>query len=261
MSPAESNERNLIEFFRRFARVRPTGRIAELEGVSIASSGIPFHMFNAAFFSSPVMEVEEDLGRRLRAAAEFLGGESRRWAFWACAAKMAGDFQRFTANAFRLIGLAPVFRHPAMYCGRLAPPSRPLPAVEFRRVEDRAARVAFAQINSHAFHIPFEWCMDLYDIDALWEPGFSGYLGYVAGRAVCCAATLIAADAIGVYSVATLPGEERQGYGEAITRHAVAAAQHQTGLSLSVLQSTRDGLPLYRRLGYEMATHFVVHSN
>ncbi len=261
MTPAAANEANLLEFFRRFARVRPTGRIEELDGVSIAASGIPFHMFNAAFFSTPVMEVEEDLGRRLRRTAEVLGAGGRRWAFWACAEKMAGDFQRFTAGAFRRIGLVPVFRHPAMCCEELARPQRELPALEFRPVRDRAARIEFAQINSHAFRIPFEWCLELYDIDALWSPGFTGHVGYANGRAVCCAATLAAADSIGVYSVATLPGEEGKGYGEAVTRYAVATAKRETGLARSILQSTQEGLRLYRRLGYEIVTHFVVYSN
>jgi GNAT superfamily N-acetyltransferase len=218
-------------------------------------------MFNAAFFSSPVMEVEEDLGRRLKLAWEVLGAQGGRWAFWACADRMAGDFQGRTARMFRRFGLAPVLRHPALYCDAMTAASADPPPLEYRTVEERAARTDFSRINSHAFRIPFAWCQELYDIDALWGRDFTGYVGYAGGRAVCCAATLAAAGVIGVYSVATLPGEERKGYGEAITRHVVAAAQRETGLARSILQSTREGLGLYQRLGYRMATHFVVYSN
>ena len=260
MSPAEAVELSLLEFFRHFARVRKTGRVVELEGVSIASSGIEFYMFNAAFFSTPVAKDGEDLGRRISLAAECLGGDGDRWAFWAGAGSLQGVPEGYAPSAFRRQELHPAFRHPGMACEALAPPRRPLPGMEFRRVEDRSGRVEFARLNSHAFRIPFEWCLELYDLEALWTEDFVGHVGYVDGQAVCVAATLVAAEAVGVYSVATLPGHERKGFGEAITRHAVASAQRESGLTRSVLQATKPGVPLYRRMGYEQVTHFVVYT-
>jgi ribosomal protein S18 acetylase RimI-like enzyme len=260
MTPIDAVAENLLEFFRHFARVRNNGRIAELDGVSIASSGIVFHMFNAALFSTPVTAGEGDLARRIDLAAEHLGRAGSRWAFWACEEKLAGDIAAKASKVFRGRGLAPAFRHPGMMCLRLRPPRRPLPDIEFRQVHDAQSRAVFAHINSTAFRIPFEWCLELYDIEALWDGCFSGHIGYAKGEAVSTVATVVVAGTVGVYSVATLPGHERNGYGEAMTRYAVARAQQDPGIERVVLQATVAGLPLYRRMGFEEVTSFVVYS-
>jgi GNAT superfamily N-acetyltransferase len=260
MTPVGIVQENLVEFFRHFARCRSTGRTAELDGVSIASSGIVFHMFNAAFLSAPAAAGEEDLARRIDLAAANLGGDGSRWAFWVCEEMLRGGAAPKASKAFRRRGLVPALRHPGMVCERLDAPRRPMPELEIRPVRDGQSRAAFAHINAVAFHIPFEWCLQLYDLEALWGGCFSGYVGYSNGDAVSTAATLVAAGAIGVYAVATLPGHEHQGYGEAMTRHSLALAQKECGLGRSILQATAAGLPLYRRMGYEVVTHFVVYS-
>ncbi len=259
MTPARAVELSLLEFFRHFARARKSGRVAELEGVSIASSGIEFYMFNAAFLATPPAG-SGDLEKRIELAARQLGDGGPRWAFWAGAGMLGKIPGEHVSRAFRRWGLRPAFHHPGMACERLAPPRRTPVPLECRRVEDRALRIEFARLNSLAFHIPFEWCRELYDLEALWTNEFTGHIGYVDGAPVCCAATLLAAGAVGVYSVATLPGHERKGYGETITRHAVASAQRESGLTRSVLQATRPGVSLYRRMGYDQVTHFVVYT-
>ena len=260
MIPADAVQENLVEFFRHFARCRSTGRTAELDGVTIASSGIVFHMVNAAFLSAPAAVSEEDLARRIDLAAANLGGDGSRWAFWACEKMLRGGAASKAPKVFRRRGLVPALRHPGMVCERLDPPQRPMPELEVRPVRDGPGRAAFAHINAIAFHIPFEWCLQVYDLEDLWGGCFTGYVGYSNGDAVSTAATLVAADAIGVYAVATLPGHEHKGYGEAMTRHALALAQRESGVERSILQATAAGLPLYRQMGYHVVTHFVVYS-
>src|SRR5438067_1445870 len=76
-------EENLRQSFRVLASGRPHAGVLELPGVSIASLGVSFQMFNAAFLSGPV-ETPGDLEDRLEAAR--LHFESRRipWALWVC---------------------------------------------------------------------------------------------------------------------------------------------------------------------------------
>ena len=62
-----------------------------------------------------------------------------------------------------------------------------------------------------------------------------------------------------MYSLGTLPGFRRQGYGEARLRAAVAEYQRRTGLDQLVLQSTEAGYALYRRMGFQDATKFTVY--
>jgi ribosomal protein S18 acetylase RimI-like enzyme len=72
-------------------------------------------------------------------------------------------------------------------------------------------------------------------------------------------AIVAAADALGVYSLGTLPAFRRQGYGEALLRAAVSEVGRRTGLSRVVLQSTEAGYALYLRMGFRDATKFTVY--
>jgi GNAT superfamily N-acetyltransferase len=219
-------------------------------------------MFNAAFFSSPVAPAGGELERRIDTAVRHFASRDCRWAFWASESKLEARAPHQVRIAFRGRGLHPSFRHPGMACDELAPPrpGRLLPDLEFRPVAGRPSRLAFSHINAVAFRLPFHWCAELYDVDALWDGNFIGTLGCVDGEPVCTAATLVASGAVGLYSVATLPGHERRGYGEAITRYAVERARASSGLTRLILQATDAGLPLYRRLGYRTVTHFGIYS-
>ena len=66
-------------------------------------------------------------------------------------------------------------------------------------------------------------------------------------------------DALGVYSLSTLPDCRRMGYGEALLRAAVALEQERTGIRRIVLQSTDAGYSLYRRLGFNEVAKFSVY--
>jgi ribosomal protein S18 acetylase RimI-like enzyme len=101
----------------------------------------------------------------------------------------------------------------------------------------------------------------LYDLEDIWTGGFAGYVGYANGQPVTAAATMAAAGAVGIYSVATLPHYERSGYAETIVRHALERAREVTGLERSALQSTAVALPLYQRMGYEVVTRFAVYTS
>jgi ribosomal protein S18 acetylase RimI-like enzyme len=259
-APIQIVEQNLVEFFRHIARVRPGGELAELDGVWIASAGIQFHMFNAAFFSGPVTERLTDLEGRIGEAERRLGALGRRWAFWACEERMARGLSRSERDLFSRRGLGFAYRHPGMIAERLREPDRAPAVLDIRPVVDRQSRLAFSHVNSIAFRIPFEWCSELYDIDALWGGPFQGWVGYGNGEAVATAATLVAGGATGLYAVATLPDYRRKGCAEALVRHAVAHIEQSQGIGLSVLQSTHEGVTLYRRMGYQTVTHFSVFS-
>jgi ribosomal protein S18 acetylase RimI-like enzyme len=258
MTPSDAVGQNMLEFFRHFARSHRGGEVVDLDGISIASAGMAFYMFNAAFLSKPVPDAGGDLERRIDQAAGYLGGDGRRWAFWVAEDKLENSLIRKAKSVFHRRDLRFAYRHPGMINESLAPPGRPLPPLEIRRVASRQERIEFSHINSVAFRIPLDWCLELYDADSLSDGAFTGFVGYANGEAVSTAAAMVAAGAVGVYAVATLPQHERRGYAEAMTRHALAWGQQTSGFRRSVLQSTDAGLPLYRRLGYQVVTHFTV---
>src|SRR5437763_17090329 len=112
---------------------------------------------------------------------------------------------------------------------------------EMRRVEDKDTRASFAEITSICFDIPYLVSRTVYSREQAWNRGYEGFVAYVEGKAVAIVAMVAAADAIGVYSLATLPAYRRRGYGEALLRAAGAEMIRRTECSRFVLQSTEAG--------------------
>jgi len=251
-------EENLIAFFQHAARARPSGKLIQPPGLVIAASGARFYMFNAAFLAEPLGEDPSSLSARIREAAGWLNGHDDGWSFWVCEHKCPALPPHLLQQVFRRNGLSYAYRHPGMAAAELAPPRIPPPPLEIRPVASRETRAAFSHINAHAFRVPFEWCLELYGVEALWTEKLWGWVGYRNGAAIATAAILQTGAVAGLYSVATLPEFQRQGAGETMVRYAVEWARRERGASLSVLQSTREGEPLYRRLGYRTVTYFSV---
>ena len=121
-------------------------------------------------------------------------------------------------------------------------------------------RDAFCAIGSTCFHVPIAWFCEVFESESVWE-GFAAYVGYVDGEPVSTTATVFESGAIGVYNVATLPGHQRRGYGEAVLRQAVAEAQRRHSVERTLLQSTPAGLAMYRRMGYRPVTRVAVYAS
>jgi ribosomal protein S18 acetylase RimI-like enzyme len=250
---------NLRESFRVVAAGRGAGEIRELPGVSIAAAGVTFQMFNAAFLSAPVLS-EPELEQRIHLSASHFNVRGLEWAFWVCEDWMDARTRRKSRYLFERHGLRHAVELPGMVAERIAPPVKPLPALTVRRVADAATRGAFCAIGSVCFHVPLNWFREVFDNPEVWER-FAAYVAYHDESPVSTAAIVIGGDAVGVYNVATMPDQQRRGYGEAVMRYAVAAAQREHGIVRSTLQSTPAGLHLYRRMGYRTITRVSVYAS
>ena len=160
-------EENLRESFRALAVDRPAGELREVGGVSIAAAGTYFQMFNAAFFSSPVQDVG-DLERRALTARVHFRQRNLPWSFWACDGLIPPKLRKKTERAFSPAGLRLAVQLPGMCAEKLLPPRRPLPALEVRRVEDEATRLAFCDIGCVCFHVPLNWFREIFLDPRLW---------------------------------------------------------------------------------------------
>jgi ribosomal protein S18 acetylase RimI-like enzyme len=149
---------------------------------------------------------------------------------------------------------------PGMAAHRLAPPVKALPRIQFKRVGDRVTREAFCDIGSVCFHVPVTWFREVFGNHAVWEK-FISFVGYVDEEPVSTASVVAGGGAVGVYNVATLPGSQRRGYGEAVMRRALEEARRLHGDGLLVLQSTPAGLRLYERMGFRTITRVAVYSS
>ena len=110
------------------------------------------------------------------------------------------------------------------------------------------------------FHVPLTWFREVFESESVWAR-FAAYVGYVEGEPVSTAAVVMGGDVAGVYNVATLPGHQRRGYGEAVMRHAIADARREHGVERTILQSTPAGLRLYERMGFRTVTRVSVYSS
>lgn len=252
----ECVERNLRDSFRIVAAHRSGGELRELEGVSIASAGVSFQMFNAAFLSAPV-SFDWQMDRRVAQAAVHFAARGQRWAYWICHGWLEGPPRRHLQSLLRKHKLYQAVELPGMLAEELQPPVRALPAIDVRRVSNGPVKDAFCAIGSVCFNVPLVWFCEVFDHGGIWDD-FAAYVGYLNGVPVSTAATVIGGGVVGVYNVATMPDHRRGGYGEAVMRHALERARREHGLSRTILQSTPHGFELYQRMGYRTVTRVAV---
>jgi GNAT superfamily N-acetyltransferase len=250
---------NLRESFRAIAASRAPGEIRELPGVSIASAGVVFQMFNAAFLSAPVAS-EVELARRIMLPSVHFNARGLEWAYWVCEDWLGPRARRRSRQVFERHGLRHSVDLPGMVAERILPPVKPFPNLEIRRVGDQPTSDAFCAIGSLCFHVPLPWFREVFDHDGVWGR-FIGWVGYVDGEPVSTAAAVMGAGAVGIYNVATMPEHRRHGYGETVMRHAVAEAQRCHGINQTILQSTPAGYRLYQRMGFRTVTNVAVYAS
>jgi len=254
-----SVELNLRTSFRVVAAGRGGGEVRELPGVSIASAGVAFQMFNAAFLSAPVAS-ETDLARRLLLAMTHFRARGLEWAFWVCEGWLARGAQKRARQVLQSHGLRHSVDLPGMEARAVLPPEHPLPELEVRRVEGGSSRDDFCAIGSVCFNVPIAWFREVFEGPSVWT-SFEAWVGYRNREPVSTTAVVVGGDALGVYNVATLPGHQRRGYGEAVMRHALDDARRRHGIERSILQSTPAGFRLYRRMGYRTVTTVSVYAS
>ncbi len=252
---------NLRESFRVLALGRERGSVVELRGVSIASLGVAFQMFNAAFLSAPV-EYEPALDERLSVARDYFAMRGMRWAFWICEDWIvSAAVRRKLSRACENAGLRLSSEMPGLAADGLTAPSRALPVLEYRRVESEAIRNDFCALGASCFHVPIGWFAEVFNVSITGNHPFVCWVGYRDGEPVTTAATICCQGVIGLYNVATAPESRHRGCAEAITRHAIADAARQNGASRVVLQSTSGGLHLYQRIGFQPVTRILVYNS
>ena len=252
---------NLRQSFRALAEGRESGVVTELPGVSIASVGAAFQMFNAAFFSAPV-ETEGALHQRLSVARDYFLERGQRWAFWICEDWLASNgVRRRLSRACESVSLRLSSEMPGMAAERLAPPTRALPLLEFQRVNSEPALNDFRGIGASCFHVPITWFAEVFNVSITGKHPFVCWVGYRDGEPVATAATIVHEGVVGLYNVATAPPYRHRGYAEVMTRHAVSEAMRESSPARVVLQSTSGGLHLYQRIGLQPVTRILVYNS
>jgi GNAT superfamily N-acetyltransferase len=249
---------NLTDSFRRLAAARPRADMVELPGLSIASLGVRFQMFNAAFLNAPV-ETQPDLVSILDCAAAHFRSRGIGWSLWICEDWLSKPVRRVLTRTCESKGLRLTADMPGMAARALAPPRRDPPAIEIVPVDSLRALEDFQAIGATCFRVPLEWFREVFDAD-MWtqRAAFRCWTAYQYGVPVATAATVRTGATLGLYNIATTPGHRRQGIAEALTRHAAATGADASEI---VLQSTAEGYRLYERLGFRTSTRVLVYNS
>ncbi len=250
-------DENLRAAMQFFGRASGSGDVADLGGSIAIFSGLDYGVFNIGLLTRRVAEGE--LESRLNELGRFFRERTLRWSMWVCEDQLDSPVRRRERQIFANYGMRPISQPPGMLARELLPPAFALPKLEIRKVADAATRIAFTELTSLCFEIPYTVAHAVYSREAAWQGDYQGFVGYVEGKAVSIIALVEAADVIGVYSLATAPGLRRRGYAEALLRATVGQISERAGVERVILQSTEAGYALYKRMGFRDVTRFTVY--
>jgi len=250
---------NLRAAMRFFGGATGAGEIRPLDGALAIYSGLDYGVFNIALLAGQPPEGIDGFTERLAHCARYFAPRTMRWSFWLCEDSLDSSTRRRARSLLLDRDLRPISQAPGMLAETLAPPVRQLPKIDCVPVADRTTRQAFGALTAVSFDIPMGIAKAVYEPERAWFGDYRGFVGLAAGKPVAIAAIVATPEALGVYSLSTLPECRRLGYGEALLRAAVAAEQRRTVLQRVVLQSTDAGYSLYRRLGFKDVAKFSVY--
>ncbi len=254
-------EANLRQSFRLLALARARADVAELPGMTIASSDVTFRMFNAAFLSAPVRTPEE-LEYRLDRARRHFESRGLPWSFWCCEDWLERRVRPRLSPLCAARNLRLASELPGMQARELYKQRRALPQPEVRRVENFSTLQDFRTICSLCFHVPPAWFSEVFHDNIVTSaPDFVCWVGYDQGRPIATAATVTSGEAIGIYNIGVATGYRGRGVAEGITRHAVEAAQAGVRDLPLILQSTSLGQRMYQKMGFREVTRILVYNS
>jgi len=259
MSEFLTVEENLRAAMRFFGEATGSGEVRALERTVAMYSGLEYGVFNISLLTRATTVADGGLRAALEEAQEYFHRYTRRWSFWLCEDLVDAASRRKMRQTCSEFGLRPISYPPGMIAPKLLPPARALPGIECRPVSDAHMRQSFAEITSSCFEIPPGIAQAVYGPESAWQGLYKGFVGLVGGRPVAIAAMVQAAGALGIYSLATVTGERRKGYGEALLRAAAEASRPASSAEPYILQSTEAGHALYKRMGFRDVTKFTVY--
>ena len=244
---------NLAEAQREHARFLPPFEIVERDGLLFTAGGT---RFPASPFNGATTAVAEpaDAERLLGEARRFFAARNRGFGVQARAHRDAALISHCEEHGIPLGGNSPGMVLDAPI------PAPPLPSgAELRTVETGSDATRFAEVEAAAFDalgLPEAVGRKILSQPRAWLlPHWHVCMALEEGRPVAGAMVLLSHGIAGIYWVGTLADARGRGFGAAVTT-AVANAAFERGAEAVVLQASKFGEPVYRRLGFREFTRY-----
>jgi ribosomal protein S18 acetylase RimI-like enzyme len=247
----EESNRHFREAWKLFARASPQGEAFDGDGWSIANACQPWFFMNVGVLRGPVVDAL-DLQRRARQATAYFAARSNPWVLTAS----EDWFGENATSVLADVGLAYKLDLMGMATERIRPPTRPLPDVQLRRIDDEENRFALADLNADSYSVPREWGRQALGGAGLWESAIFGTIACVRDEPASGAFALLVDDALYIGGVATAKTHRGRGFAELVIRKCLEDASNATGLERTVLHATGDGQSVYQRMGYRCVVRF-----
>ena len=248
---------NYVETWVRAGAGMEGGRVEQLDGATIVSTGLPLLLFNQVFVVDSGATPEQTAAS-IRVGVGILRDSRRRFSV-----TLRGGFDDAYQPLTTELGLGPLDSSPWMPGMALHPlpaaGGTPLPhGHEIRAIVDAQGLSDHADVLAAGFGMPREWAA-AFAVEALLRmPGITFYVGYQDDVAVTAGLGSRTGRTIGVYNIATVESARRRGLGAAMTMRVVddgAAA----GCDVAILQASEMGQPVYERLGFRTVVEYFGH--
>jgi len=224
---------------------------ASTEGIQYVFSGVPISFFNIALLTGSRLSAEA-LSACGREACAWAATQSVPWLFVVTHEQLESGVD--IAAALDVCGLAVVMPMTGMRAQKVAAAAA-VPGLQLTVPQDDSGCAAIIDVNALAYGMDFDACKPSIGTRAFWENHFP-VLGSVDEKPVSSATVLMVDGHRYVALVATDPGQQRRGFGEATMRRALENAAIAHGESPTVLHATEAGRPVYERMGYaRISTH------
>jgi GNAT superfamily N-acetyltransferase len=241
--------RQLADAWRAIVIDRGPGDVRDLPGMAIRWADSKFPFWNCITFTEQGADGRL-LDERLAQAASYMRQRSQPGLIWLFEDLLDPLCRAGLPAAADRAGLSLSLSGFGMSGDFLPIPEPNHPSLRFVRVTTEDELLAYADLNSRAYGMPFEAGRDGLCGSALWKSGMHTYLGLEDGIPVSAAATVETNGCLLLALVATAPEAQRKGYGEATVRKALFEGAKATGLTRTVLHATMAGAPVYERVGY-----------